>query len=238
MPPRCSLLAGFLLLTLPWGLAAQRSGAVPLGPSKTFFGIAGAVALPQEEFDRYVGNGYGLGLNLAHAIDDDGVILLRIDAGFLRYGNETKGACFEPPIGCLITLEVSTSNDIITGGIGPQLALPLGRVRLSVIAEGGFAYFFTHSSVRGSGDIEPFADTKNYDDATFAWLAGGSFQIALRGGRKPIYLDLNGFYHDNGKASYLREGGITSNPDGSVTIRPIRSNTNFITIQLGVSFGL
>jgi hypothetical protein len=36
---------------------------------------------------------------------------------------------------------------------------------------------------------------------------------------------------------YLREGDITDNPDGSVTITPTRSDANLVSFQLGLAIG-
>lgn len=92
--------------------------------------------------------------------------------------------------------------------------------------------------MRGRNDNLSFADTKNFDDITFALTGGGGVLIRLRGGPRPILLDLAARYHSNGEASYLREGSITDHPDGSVTINPIRSQTNFLALQVGVKMGI
>jgi opacity protein-like surface antigen len=185
-----------------------------------------------------VGNGYGLNLDIAPKLEHTGTLLLRFDLGLLEYGRETKTVCLSTTIGCRVTVDVTTSNDIVVGGVGPEIVLPRGRVRPYGTATVGFAYFFTHSSVEGTNDIEPFADTKNFDDFVFAWTAGGGLRILLRESKRPIALDLGVRYHGNGEASYLREGSIIDNPDGSITIQPIRSRTNFVAYHLGVSFEL
>ena len=40
----------------------------------------------------------------------------------------------------------------------------------------------------------------------------------------------------NGQVRYLREGSIREAPDGSISFRPIESETNMLLIQVGVSF--
>jgi opacity protein-like surface antigen len=103
----------------------------------------------------------------------------------------------------------------------------------------GFAYFATTSSVEGSNnDGDPFASDTNFDDATFAWTAGGGVQIRVAGGGKPVYLDFGARYHGNGEAEYLRKGDITDLPDGTVVLNPQRSDTNLWTIRVGVSVGI
>ena len=39
-------------------------------------------------------------------------------------------------------------------------------------------------------------------------------------------------------SSYLREGDIHDNPDGSISFRPTRTRADLVTLQLGVSVGL
>ncbi len=168
-------------------------------------------------------------------LDRSGALLLRIEGGYLRYGHERKRACL---ISCRITVDVNTDNNIMVFGIGPQLMVPVGFLRPYVTGTAGLSYFFTQSSLEGSNDSSPFAETKNFDDVVFAWTGGGGLQIPVREGLKPILIDLGVRYHKNGEASYLREGSITDNPDGSTTITPIRSQTNFLSIHLGVMFGL
>jgi hypothetical protein len=51
-------------------------------------------------------------------------------------------------------------------------------------------------------------------------------------------LDLGADYHHNGTASYLREGDIVDQPDGSIVIYPRRTEANLWSFRLGVSVGL
>jgi len=234
----CRPILVLLLAVVPSIALAQESpGIRPIAGSKGWFGITLMLSAPQGDFNRYVGNGFGVNFNVAPKIEPSGALLLRFDLGFLQYGNERKTVCLSTTIGCRITVDVNTSNDILVGGVGPELVLPRGTVRPYATATAGFAYFFTHSSVEGTDNITPFADTKNFDDFVFAWTGGGGLKIILRESKRPIALDLGVRYHHNGEASYLREGSIIDNPDGSITIRPIRSQTNFVSYHVGASFG-
>ena len=117
--------------------------------------------------------------------------------------------------------------------------LPSGAVRPYLNGTVGLSYFFTRSSVEGSADLEPFASSTNFDDATFAWAAGGGLYIPLRRGRKnPLSLDIGAQYHANGEARYLREGSIQEDGTGEIFFDPIRSQTNLITYRLGITVGL
>jgi hypothetical protein len=51
-------------------------------------------------------------------------------------------------------------------------------------------------------------------------------------------LNLGAKYHYGAQATYLREGDITDNPDGTITLNPRRSKTDMIVWQVGVSFNI
>ena len=85
----------------------------------------------------------------------------------------------------------------------------------------------------------PFASSTNFDDATFAWAAGGGLYIPIRRrSRHPLSLDIGAQYHANGEARYLREGSIHEDGTGEIFFDPIRSQTNLITYRLGITVGL
>jgi hypothetical protein len=170
-----------------------------------------------------------------HGFDRDGIVGLRVEGGYLIYGSRTRRY---PAFGGLISVDVNTSNNIAFFGIGPQLMLPARVVRPYVAAAGGFAYFFTESSVEGSSNNTPFAQTTNFSDGTWAATGAAGLYIPLGHTRTPIALDLGARYHWNGQASYLNESSIQDNGSGGVTITPIHSQANLVTWRLGVSFGV
>lgn len=220
------------------GAQVYRPGIRPVPQSSTFLGVSFLVAAPQGQFADYVRRGYGIGGDFLFRLDRQGIVGIRIDGGFLNYGNETKRACISGTIGCRIVVDVHTGNNIALFGVGPQLMLPTGKFRPYVTGTVGLAYFFTQSSLSGTSDTQDFANTTNFDDATFAWTGGGGVYIPLGHRAHPISIDVGVRYHGNGEARYLREGSITDNPDGSITITPIRSQTNLLVFSLGVTFGL
>ena len=233
-----SSLSTALAAAAPTVRAQEAAARRPAPPSRVFAGVGALAAAPQGEFDSYVNVGWGLGGHVLFRLDPAGALALRVDGGFLRYGHERKRGCFGGVAGCRVELDVNTDNDILLFGVGPQIMVPDGHFRPYLTGTAGLAYFFTESSLSGRDEADGFARTNNFDDATFAWTAGGGIYIPLRRRAHPISLDLGARYHNNGEARYLREGSITDNPDGSITISPIRSQTNFVIFHVGVTVGL
>ena len=198
--------------------------------------ISFAVSQPIGAFNDFIGAGYGVTGGFVWNLDRDRVFGIRAEGGFVQYGSETTGACL---VNCRINVDVNTSNDIVFGGIGPQITVPAGWVRPYINATAGVSYFFTHSSISGddAADNDVF-DTTNHDDAVFALTGGGGFLIPISMRRTPVLFDLGATFHRNGQATYLRKGSIVDRPDGSIVINPIRSEANFVTFRIGVSIGI
>jgi hypothetical protein len=195
---------------------------------------------PVGDFRDFVKQGFGIGGNYRYAFDREGIFSLRADVGWLQYGRETIRV---PLLGRTerLMVDVTTSNNIIYLGLGPQVTLPTPFVRPFAAVHGGFAYFFTESSVEGTdGDDEPFAKTTNFDDVTWSWTGEGGleFPVRTRRSRTDVSVILSAKFHSNGRVDYLREGSIIDNPDGSTSIFPIRSEANLVTWHLGMSFGI
>jgi hypothetical protein len=172
-------------------------------------------------------------------LDPRGVFGLRLNGTFLNYGSETKRVCLSSTVGCRIEVDLTTSNNIFLVGLGPELALPLGRSRIYGNGSIGFGYFSTDSEVKGSSQGDAFATTRNYGDGGFSWHGGGGFEIFLaEASRTPISLDIGLSYQGNGRREYLTRGGITDLPDGSIQLDVKRSDANFLLWRLGVSLGL
>ena len=222
------------LTSLPAPSAAQRTVAPPRG----FVGGELLLATPVGEFAENVGTGFGIGGFGRYALGPEGLVSLRADLAFMNYGSETIRICVTMP--CRVTGDLTTSNNIVFGGIGPELGVGGGGpLRAYVNGSIGFAYFGTTSSVEGANnDGDPFASDTNYEDVTFAWMTGGGLQLRVSSGRHPVSIDFGARYHGNGEAEYLRKGDIEDLPDGSVVINPQRSETNLWTLRIGVSVGI
>lgn len=208
-------------------------------PTGGYFGGQLMFARPQGEFRDFVDQGWGGGVHYIHRLDRDGLLAVRVDASFLNYGHERFRVPLSSTIGGRIAVDVTTNNNIAFVGVGPQIGAPSGTLRPYVNGFVGVSYIFTESSVEGSrNDYEPFASSTNYDDATFAYGGGAGLYIPVRRGNSPISIDAGLTYRRNGRADYLLEGGIEDNPDGSITLHPVRSDTDLLTFHLGVSIGI
>jgi hypothetical protein len=201
------------------------------------FSIGGsfAVSQPKEEFRQNVGNGYGAqGTVLFHLVRS-GLVNLRMDISGVTYDREKFRVPFSETVGGRVLVDVTTTNSIIAFTWGPEFAVPHGRVRPYVNAGYSRLLFWTTSSVSGTrSSSEEIASTTNHKDGTGAWVYSGGVRIPI--GSSPASLDLGLRYYRGGEASYLREGSIFDNADGSISIFPLRSRTPFVVYAVGVQF--
>jgi hypothetical protein len=223
-----------VLAALP--LAAQ-SAESSTGPSRTAIGIALQGLNPQGEFANNVSFAGGIGASLTRALDPQGIIAIRADLGYLVYGSER----YRTPLGGgplgLVAVDVRTTNNIVQGGLGLQLVTPGRTVRPYANASAGFSYFFTNSSVQGTGNQEAFANSINSDDGGFAWTAGSGVYVPLSIGTTPVQLDFGVKWLDNGEREYLRPDGISFENNG-VQLNPVRSQAQALQFHLGLTFPL
>lgn len=238
---RRSLIALALLL-LPAVASGQRSRyntrSFP-GPARTHVGASFTYGRPVGDFLNYVDQGLGFDAFFRFNADRQGVLSFKLDGGLLIYGHETFRVPLSGTIGGRILVDLTTSNNIVWMGFGPQLTLPSGILRPYANASAGFSYFFTQSTVEGSSNVnDPFARTTNYSDATFRYGFGWGLLIPFQTRTSEWAIDLGAMYHGNGQVRYLREGGIEDRPDGSIVLYPIQSDANLLTYRLGFSIAI
>jgi hypothetical protein len=203
-------------------------------PSRWFGSISLLAAQPLGEFDDYIDVGGGLSAGVMYQVTPNGPFAIRGDFGYVLYGSEKKRIHPFPRL----EGDITTNNSIVYAAIGPQLMVPDGTFRPYVGGSVGLSYFFTQSSLDGiTAGSDAILETTNFDDVTFAFTGSGGVYIPLRRGVKPISLDIGARYHGNGRARYLREGSIQDNPDNTITVTPIESETNLLSWHLGVSIG-
>lgn len=229
------LLATLTVASLPAALQAQRRASDTWSSNWRFeAGASFNYGLPQGDFHDYVRQGFGLDGFFRWNFDRRGIFSLRTDGGWLAYGREKKRVPLSGTIGGRILVDLTTSNNIVYGAIGPQLTAPSGPLRPYLDGGIGFSYFFTESSVEGSNDNESFANTTNYDDVTLLWKGGGGILIPV-GVRQDVSIDLGVQYHNNGQVKYLRRGSIIDLPNGGIQMNAIQSQANLLTFRIGFS---
>jgi hypothetical protein len=238
------LLSAAAALALAAPLAAQDCDCDEDWPDRPRYatgGYAGGSFIygqPQGEFGRQVDDALGGNAFYLHALDEDGIFGIRVEAGFLNYGYERQRMPLSSSVGDRILVDLVTTNNIAFVGVGPQIGLPNGKLRPYLNGFVGLSYLYTSSSLRGSGSGESFAETTNFDDATFAYGAGAGLYIPLRHGVAPISLDLGATYRNAGQAAYLREGDIEDLPDGGIVLYPRHSDTDVLDFHIGVAIGI
>jgi len=228
-----------MALTLAAGpapVSAQAPGESELPPGLRV-GIQAIVVQPTGEFRDYVDLGGGLRGAIRLDLDDTGILGLRIEAGGMTYGRETKRVCLSETVGCRITVDLTTSNNVFMMGVGPELTLPIGPFDVFGSLLGGFSYFATSSSVQGTSDDTPFASSENYGDGGWAWNWGGGIRLPIVRGRTPVALEVGLSHQRNGRREYLTRGDIRELPGGAIELDVKRSDADFLTWGIGVFIG-
>lgn len=170
----------------------------------------------------------GVNANFSLHLNRRGTVALRVDGAYLLYGNEHRPLPLAGT-GGLLAGDMITAFSIASLRAGPEFVLGTGRVRPYIFGMAGVSYFATGTSVGFC------CGTTNYHDQVASYAGGGGLRIDLS---RHMSLDLGATFVRNGAVSYLREGDILSNPDGSFTFRPVRSEANLSLLQLGLSFDL
>jgi opacity protein-like surface antigen len=215
------------------------SAQILLPPSETRFSVGGSfiVSQPKEGFAQAIGNGYGGSGGVLYHLTRSGLLGLRFDISGMQYGHETKRVPLSGTIGSRILVDVNTNNSITALSWGPELAKPSGRVRPYVNFGYSALFFRTTSSVQDFDSSDGGTiNTTNFKDSTRGWVYGGGLRFQLGSRTSPVMLDTGLRYNRGGTASYLREGSIQDNPDGTITMTPLTSRTPFLVYTIGVKF--
>jgi opacity protein-like surface antigen len=188
---------------------------------------------PRADFAAVVDRAFGIqGFGVLH-LDPAGFIGLRIDGGYINYGNETVRVPLSNTVRRVL-VDVETTNNIAIVDLGIEIAAPAGPVRPHLFGSVGIGYFFTETSVSGSNTSdEPFASSLNFDDTTNGATIGGGLRFPIAG---QVAIDLGAEYRRYRNARYLAEGDIIEESDGSVTLRVNESDAELLVYRLGVSF--
>ena len=226
-----------LMASLVTTLAAfEAVGAqTPLAPV-VFLDATLVGAQPTGDFGLNVNEGWGFELGGRYQLDPGGLLSVRASLGFINYGSETLQFC--SVYGCRVGIDLDTRNNILFLGVGPEFGMQMGPLRPYARAAVGVGYFVTTSGLSGDDSGYTYASTNNFDDVVFQGRVGAGLGLRLSNGRNPVWLDFGADYHHNGVASYLKEGDIVDQPDGSIVIFPRTSEANLWSFRLGVSVGI
>lgn len=209
------------------------------GPTRSYAGGGFVYGAPQGEFGERVDRALGAGGHLVVRLDRAGWLGMRAEGGFLNYGSESRRVVVSSTIGPRIQARLRTSNDLLTFGVGPQLAVPHGWVRPYLHGTVGLAYFVTASSLTTtrSTNEEPLLQTTHQEDAGLMLGGGAGLRIPITRGLNPVLVDLGARFQRSGEREYLTEGDITDQVE-QLELRINRSETDLVTFHLGVSVGL
>lgn len=219
-------------LLLVAALAIPSASAAQDGNSSRFSGSL-ALLNTQPLGELATGPGIGVAASAAWAVHAARIFRIRGEFRGALYDWENREVCFSRTVGCRVRLDLNTSYGVVYAGLGPEIALPLGFADLALAATGGWGAFLTSSSLQGVDEYdESIGNTTNYEDHAFAWSAGGELRVPIT---HSVAVALGTHYQHNGRMSYLVQGGIVDNPDGSLTLFPITSDANLLAITLGVA---
>jgi len=193
---------------------------------------------PQGAFGQNIGLGYGVDGAYLLRLDDAGVWSLRLSAGIVRYGDESRRTALSESVGGRVLVDVETDNYIAPMSIGPQLTWPRGSFRPYVNAGVGGQLFFTESRIEDTDDRMAFASTTNHSSFASSWGVGGGFYLPVHTGKMNVLLDLGMQYLHGGSTRYLAPGSITDLPGARISVTPLESATHLLIVRFGARVGL
>jgi len=227
-------------LLLGGAVGARAGEGAPAGDrSSVRFGGGVTVAAPTGAFAENIDVAGGLS---GHALygRSHGALALRLDGGWLLYGQHTLRRPVPGTEGRVLEDVATTDNWIAHLSLGPQIMARSGRLRPYASAFAGASYFATSSElvrprrtavvspVPGTLVVagDPFRTTTHYDD--FTALVGGGAGLLVGLGRGHTALDLGVRYVANSPVRYLTD----SDPiDGT----PRRSTGHLVEFHVGVA---
>jgi hypothetical protein len=201
------------------------------------------LTFPQGEFKEQSDNvGVGLGFDFSYVFPR-----LPLSAGltgsFATYGSRTFKVQFAP----LVTVDLTTTNNIATGHLFLRLQPQEGMFRPFVEGLVGMHYFWTESELKDERyEDRDFAGSTNLSDAAFSYGAGGGIQFSVYRGETntpgqgiEVLIDLKARYLYGGKAKYYDERSVTFDANGAPVLderNAIESTTDMLQTLIGVSF--
>lgn len=239
MRPSCLALAGLVAAATPTVTAGQTSAPPPDSAAAAWprwqVGGSADAGQPIGAFKRQVNNAAGLHAFGLLRLDRHGVISLRLQGGWFNYGSESQRSCLGTAPHCRVNVRLTTANGILSLAAGPQLAMPLGRVRAYGYGLVGMSRFATLSGLDGRLVPDLVGASENFGDGGLVLSGGVGLQIPVH---RRTSLDLGVSYESHGTRNYLVKGGLTDRPDGSLGFDIKRSPANLYAVRIGVAIAV
>ena len=212
--------------------AVAQVAPVYSAPSRFAVGADFAISQPKGEFATAgIPTGYGFDFTGLLNIDPKGWIALRADGGSVQYGHEGGFIGYYSGI----PLDLTTDNKIGFGSLGLQLQFPDGPIRPYASGSYALVRFYTQSCVSAEDNSIQDQCHTNHGDWANAGVFGGGVLVPIG---TSFSINLGARYHYGAKATYLRKGDITDNPDGSVTLNVRSSKTDLVLWQIGIHYAI
>lgn len=184
------------------------------------FGVNLVVGAPQGDFARNVD--VAGGIDAFAAVGNP--VGLRLEGAYLVYGSDHQ-------------FDLNTTYAIATLGVGPQITVGEGPMRLYGFGTVGFSYISAYSSFPDGCGCYSYGSQTDFSDWTSALQAGGGVLLTL-GRRTPVSLDIGARYLYSGFANYVAPGDVQPQPNGDIVVFTSRARPNLAEVHFGVSIGI
>jgi hypothetical protein len=218
---------GLSLLVLLVGVgtaSAQYHGLREVRGDAGAFGINLAVGAPQGDFAQNVDVAGGIDAFGTVNLGAGNPLGLRFEGAYLVYGSDHQ-------------FDLNTTYAIATLGVGPQITLGEGPMRLYGFGTVGFSYISAYSSFPDGCGCYSYGSQTDFSDWTSALQAGGGVLLTL-GRRTPVSLDIGARYLYSGFANYVAPGDVQPQPNGDIVVYTSRARPNLTIVHFGVSIGI
>ena len=212
-----------LLLALVVGAgsaSAQYHGLREVRGDAGMFGVNLAIGAPQGDFAQNVD--VAGGIDAFAAVGNP--VGLRLEGAYLVYGSDHQ-------------FDLNTTYAIATIGVGPQITVGQGPMRLYGFGTVGFSYISAYSSFPDGCGCYSYGSQTDFSDWTSALQAGGGVILTL-GSRTPVSLDIGARYLYSGFANYVAPGDVQPQPNGDIVVFTSRARPNLLIAHFGVSIGI
>jgi len=204
--------------------SAQYRGLREIRGDEGSFGVNLAVGAPAGAFAQNVDVAGGIDAFGTLNLGAGSPLGLRFEGAYLVYGAEHQ-------------FDLNTTYAIATIGVGPQITLGRGPMRLYGFGTVGLSYISAYSSFPDYCGCYGYGSQTDFSDWTQALQAGGGVLLTL-GRRTPVSLDIGARYLYSGFANYVAPGDVQPQPNGDVVVFTSRARPNLTIVHVGVSIGI